>query len=110
MSYRLYQDFLADHGLSRTGTIGGEVALKKTDTLSALGLLFETGIGVLGGDVYEREIDGYFRPTHDNWYCNKASCDPSTFVVKSHTAARDYIMGYREADGSDIWYVLVPDA
>ena len=110
MSYTEYEQFLKNCGTPRTDAEGGEVALKKTNALEALELLDNTDVGVLGGDVYELEDDGYFQPTYDNWYCNKDSDEQSTFAKKSRKLAYEYLSNYQEKEGLDIWYVLVTDA
>ncbi|WP_278800193.1 Imm40 family immunity protein [Marinobacter nauticus] len=110
MSYTEYEQFLKDCGTPRTDAEGGEVTLKKSDAIKALDLLSDTDIAVLGGDVYELESDGYFRPTYDNWYCNKDTDEQATFAEKSRKLAYEYLSKYKEKTGSDIRYVLVIDA
>lgn len=109
MSYSEYESLLKERGTPRTDTEGGEIALKKSDALQALALLADTDIGVLGGDVYELESDGYFRPTYDNWYYNKDESAPSLFAEKSRQIAQEYLSKYKEQEGLDIRYVLVID-
>ncbi len=109
MSLEKYYSHLAVHGVSRTGVDGGEIALKRSDALNALVLLTDTDVGVLGGDVYAREVGGYFRPTYDNWHCDKAKASQAEFAACSHKAARDYVLKYNEPQGADVWYVFVLD-
>ena len=109
MSYVEYDQFLKDYGTPRTDAAGGEIALKKSDAIRALALLENTDIGVLGGDVYELESDGYFRPTYDNWYLNKNSDDKNDFASKSRGKATEYIQNYKETNTMDIRYVIVLD-
>jgi hypothetical protein len=109
MSYSQYIEYIKSSGVPRTEAEGGELALTKADALRALKLLSDTAIGVLGGDVYEVENDGYFRPTYDNWYCNKGDLSSSEFVKLSHEKALQYLMSYNEGERSNIRYVLVID-
>lgn len=109
MSYTEYEQFLKNCGTPRTDAEAGEIAFKKTDALKALELLDDTDVGVLGGDVYELENDGYFKPTYDNWYCNKDSDGQSTFAKKSRKLAYEYLSNYQEKEGLHIRYVLVTD-
>lgn len=109
MSYSEFIDFLNGSGVPRTDAEGGEVALKKEDALKALKLLAETDVAILGGDVYELEADGYFRPTYDNWYCNKVDIPLPLFAERSRETALVYLNNYNEAEGLDIRYVLVVD-
>lgn len=95
--------------MPRTEVKGGELALSKADAIKALELLSDTDVGVLGGDVYELENDGYFRPTHDNWYLNKTDIPSSEFAKISHEKALQYLKSYNERDSSIIRYVLVID-
>ncbi|MGM0562949.1 MAG: Imm40 family immunity protein [Pseudomonadota bacterium] len=109
MSYSEFNDFLKAYGVPRTDAYGGEVALKKEDAIKAIKLLLGTEVAVLGGDVYELESDGYFRPTYDNWYCNMDECTPSVFAKKSHDIALEYLNKYNENKNLNIRYVLVVD-
>ncbi|TXK93647.1 hypothetical protein BMR07_16055 [Methylococcaceae bacterium CS1] len=110
MSYAEYEQFLKDCGTPRTDAEGGEVTLKKSDAIKALYLLNDTDIVVLGGDVYELESDGYFRPTYENWYCDKNTDKQVTFAEESRKVAYEYLSNYREKSSSDIRYVLVISA
>ncbi|TXL08034.1 hypothetical protein BMR08_14430 [Methylococcaceae bacterium CS2] len=110
MSYAEYEQFLKDCGTPRTDAEGGEVTLKKSDAIKALYLLNDTDIVVLGGDVYELESDGYFRPTYENWYCDKNTDKQVTFAEESRKVAYEYLSNYREKSSSNIRYVLVISA
>ena len=68
-----------------------------------------TDISVLGGDVYELESDGYFRPAYDSWYFNKDDASSSVVSEKSREKALTYLYNYKEAEGLSIRYVLVID-
>lgn len=109
MSYREYIQLLKDCGTPRTGVDKGEIALKKSDAIKALALLDDTDIGILGGDVYELESDGYFKPTYDNWFRNKGIEEQQDFAKRSRSLANEYLSNYQEKDGVDIRYVLVLD-
>ncbi|MEP3244603.1 MAG: Imm40 family immunity protein [Sneathiella sp.] len=109
MSYVKYEEFLKKYGTPRTDAEGGEVALKKPDAIKALDLLKNTDIGILGGDVYELEGDGYFQPAYDNWYCDKNSDEQAIFAKKSRKMAIEYLLNYEEKPDADIWYVIVTD-
>lgn len=109
MSYLEFIKFINKSGISRTENEGGELALTKTDALKALELLSDTDVGVLGGDVYEVEDDGYLRPTYDNWYIDKGDLPLIEFVKLSHERAFNYLINYNEGDRSKIRYVLVID-
>ncbi len=110
MSYSEFNDFLKSSGTPRTDAEGGEIALTKDDALKALKLLAGTDVAVLGGDVYELESDGYFRPTYDNWYFNKDDSSSSEVAEKSREKALTYLDKYKEAEDLNIRYVLVVDA
>ena len=109
MSCLQFIEFIKKSGVARTEAEGGELALTKTDALKALDLLSDANVGVLGGDVYEVENDGYFRPTYDNWYCNKENLSPLEFVKLSHEKAFQFLKNYNEGERSNIRYVLVID-
>jgi hypothetical protein len=109
MSYSKFREHLKSCGVPRTEAEGGELALTKAEALKALEFLSDTDVGVLGGDVYELEDDGYFRPTYDNWYCNKDDMSLSEFAKLSHEKALQYLKSYNEGEGSNIRYVLVID-
>lgn len=110
VSYTEFNDFLKIYGIPRTDAEDGELALTKADTVKALNLLADTEVGILGGDVYELENDGYFRPTYDNWYCNKEDSSSIEFSEKSREKALTYLSNYNEAKGLKIRYVLVVDS
>ncbi len=110
MNYLQFSEFIKSCGVPRTEAEDGEIALTKADALKAVEILFDSELGILGGDVYELESDGYFRPTYDNWYCNKDDLPLSDFVRLSHEKATRYLQEYKEADGLNIRYVLVVDA
>jgi hypothetical protein len=109
MSYSQFLEFIKSCGIPRTEAEEGELTLTKTEAIKALELLFGTDVGVLGGDVYELENDGYFRPTYENWYCNKGEMTLSEFAKLSHEKALKYLLGYNEREGSTTRYVLVID-
>lgn len=110
MSYSQFNEFIKSCGVPRTEAEGGEIALTKADALKAVELLSDSELGILGGDVYELERDGYFRPTYDNWYFNKDDLPSSEFVRLSHEKTTQYLQNYKETDGLNIRYVLVVDA
>ena len=109
MSYVEYSQLLKNYGTPRTDAVGSEIVLKKTVAISALALLESTDIGVLGGDVYELESDGYFRPTYDNWYVNKNADDKKIFSRKSRAIATEYIQNYKGSNSLKIRFVIVLD-
>lgn len=109
MSYIKFVKFLKSRGTPRTEAEGGALALTKKDAIKALNLLSETDVGVLGGDVYEIEDDGYFQPKYDNWYCNKADIPSTEFAEISQRNALKYLENYDEKRSSKIRYVLVID-
>ena len=110
MSYSQFSEFMKNFGVARTTVEGGEIALTKADAIKAIELLSDSELGILGGDVYKLESDGYFRTTYDNWYCNKDDLPSSEFARLSHEKAIHYLQNYKEADGLNIRYVLVIDA
>jgi len=66
-----------------------EVAWLKDDALDLIDHLSEKGSFILGGDVLEKDSDGY-RPTYDNWYFNYEDGDAAQSI--EHT--REYINKY----------------
>jgi type V secretory pathway adhesin AidA len=109
MTYSEFNDFISSCGTRRTEAKNGEVALTKTNAIKALTLLEGTNVAVLGGDVYELESDGYFRPTHDNWYLNKDDTPSLEFAARSREKAQAYIRNYNETEGLNYRYVFVVD-
>lgn len=109
MSYKQFIEFVKLSGVPRTEAEDGDLALTKADALKALEFLSDTSVGVLGGDVYEVEEDGYFHPTYDNWYFNKEDLSQLEFVKLSHAKAFQYLKNYNEGNRSNIRYVLVID-
>ena len=88
MSISKYIHFLHSVGIQRTDASDGEIVLSKLNALKAISMLKCSGFAVLGGDVYERESDGYFRPTYNNWHCERiASESKNAYTVESHRLA-----------------------
>ncbi|MCC5959791.1 MAG: hypothetical protein JJU08_10670 [Rhodobacteraceae bacterium] len=106
MSYRDYQAYLQKKGSPRTDADGGEIALRVEDAIAAVKLLHETDVGILGGDIYHIEEDGYFRPTYENWHTNKTDEELDLFPEISRKRAEDYLSRHT---GRDAWCVLVLD-
>lgn len=109
MKHSRYEQFINGCGLPLTESEGGELALTKADALKAVEILADCQIGVLGGDVYELESDGYLRPTYDSWYCEKSGLTSSEFVYLSVKKATQYLHNYEEPTGIKIRYFLVID-
>lgn len=107
MSYFNYIDFLKKNGKARTEDSDGEIALNKQNAINSLMILADTNVAVLGGDVYEVEDDGYFRPTYDNWYYDQNRNDKATFAERSQNFAKEFIKNYEEKEGKETMYVLV---
>jgi len=102
-------NYLETYGTPRTGVQGGEFALKKSNAIEAIDLLSDTNIGILGGDVYLLEKDGYFQPIYDNWYYEDGYNTDKNFPMKSRLYAKNYILNYKELTRDSIRYVLVVD-
>ena len=110
MSYREYIDHIKVNGQPRTSATDKEVALNKKNVLKAVELLEGSDVVILGGDVYKKEDDGYYRPTYDNWYYNMdGSLDKKENAQASHIVAMNYLSSYKENEASNIQYVLVLD-
>ena len=109
MKHTPYEDFITRYGQPVTETADGELALTKAHALKALEILTDCRVGILGGDVYELESDGYFRPTYDSWYCEKTGFIGTEFIEISIKKAIQYLNDYQEPAGSEIRYVLVID-
>jgi hypothetical protein len=108
MTYTDFNKFLATNGVPRTNIKDGEYVLDTLNALKGLIILENNSGIVLGGDVYDREEDGYFRPTGDNWFFEKlASEDNKDFSNRSIQESKLYITKYNGIKNP--YFVIVVD-
>lgn len=77
-----------------------EIAWRKVDALRLVDHLQSRGDFILGGDVLQKDADGY-RHNYDNWYLNQEDCD----ARKSAEHARNYINKYPNGDYAFVFVV-----
>lgn len=83
-------------------------ALSKDQAILAIDEFEKLKIPVLGGDVYEM-VGGSLELIYDNWYCNQnVDEDLEHYVVRSTSRARNYIKGYNNPRGREVFFTLVP--
>lgn len=87
-----------------------ELAWQPDDALLVVGLLSESDVAVLGGDVYAKRA-GKFEPLYENWYVDKNAAElPSGFARRSQVTAKDFLTVLRASDSPDRWVTLVLSA
>lgn len=87
-----------------------EVALERVAALEAIGALKESGIPILGGDVYKSHR-GNIKSTYDNWYCQEEDfASKEEYLKQSWVKAEQYIRGYNDPmDGSVLYTLVIPE-
>lgn len=69
--------------------------------------LEQLDFAVLGGDVYAATPEG-FRPTYDNWYCDRSPEEAfSDYAKRSREVAREYVRNYRKTGNVGAYFALV---
>lgn len=67
----------------------------------------DSGIAVLGGDVYE-DREGRLQATYDNWHCEREPAETfADYAERSWKRAWDYIVAYPRARSQTTCVVLV---
>lgn len=83
-----------------------EVALTRTSALNAINALKDTGVGILGGDVYL--LVGDLEDTYNCWTCNSTDYpDADSFLSESLEIAAGYVKKFPEPKTGTILFVLV---
>lgn len=99
---------ILDIGTPLPNTEQNNWALTKQQALQAIDQLNSLKVPIFGGDVLELR-NGVFQPTYDNWYCDPLPQETEiSFLNRSITVAKDYIISYTLADAEKIFFVLVP--
>lgn len=84
-------------------------ALTKAEALMALDRLEAEGIAILGGDVYEMQIDS-LQSNYDNWYCDREENESKlAFVSRSIAKAREYVTNYKSSRDAEYYFAIVPE-
>lgn len=84
-------------------------ALTKSQASDVLDKLYNSNIGVLGGDVCKDE-EGYIWPNYDSWYSNHIPEESNEdFVTRSIKKSKDYIEQYKPYVTDIIYFTIVPD-
>ena len=74
-----------------------ELAWQPDDALLVVGLLSESDVAVLGGDVYAKRA-GKFEPLYENWYVDKNAAElPSGFAWGANTSVAEQAEWLRDA-------------
>ncbi len=96
---------LLDTKAQGLGYQGGETGWTREDALAVISALADTGIGILGGDVWHAE-GGEVKHAYANWYSNRGAGESlHDFAVRSRAKATEYIKNYPES--GETFYVLV---
>lgn len=89
-----YQSFLSTKGilLSELGT--QEYALDRQNAMSAIVIIEDLGIPILGGDVYLQSSEG-IEISYENWSIERQPDESlDNYVFRSCVYTRDYIMRF----------------
>lgn len=90
-----FLSFVRDRGVSMMEPFGTEdLALDAEDAIEAARLLADTGVAVLGGDVFFRTAQG-FELAYANWHSDpRPGEDAGAYAARSIREACDYIRGF----------------
>ena len=84
-------------------------ALRRADALEAVSRLYELGVPILGGDVWEMR-DGRPSLTRDNWFYRRLEDEPLvSFLERSTELAKRHIRNYGSNEDKEYLFELVPD-
>jgi hypothetical protein len=102
-----YLQFLASTGMSLQQLGLEDIALQREDALTAVEILQQQSIPILGGDVYFVR-DGRAEPAYANWHCDSRTDErPADYLSRSCQDARQYITAFPDRDGVTPVFVLV---
>lgn len=102
-----YEIFAREHGRSLAAAGVKSFGFERKPALAALAALRESGLAVLGGEVYSAG-NGELRLTYDNWSTERRSAESfDDFQTRSLAAAEHYISNYRESEQAATLYALV---
>jgi hypothetical protein len=82
-----------------------DFAWKYDDINQILDILLSNKIGIIGGDVLDKE----FKYTYDNWSIEKTEVAGENFVMFSIEKTKKYIENYIKNNGKDFYFVIVLD-
>jgi hypothetical protein len=84
-----------------------DLAWSLDDISDVLRALKDTGLAILGGDVYAQEA-GRVRPTFDSWHCDRDRAESyGEYVRRCWQSAWEYTLTYPREVGHDRYVSLV---
>lgn len=102
-----FKIFSESHGISLEELGVHDSAFTRIDALSAIILLQNSDLAILGGDVYAR-ADSMIKPTYDNWYCDPNPDEQNNnYLIRTLRTASEYIENYPEPCSFEPLFVLV---
>ncbi len=108
MKLEKYKQILDEKGKDLSGFGVDAIALNQIFALKAIAALKEEGVAIFGGDVY-KIINGKFKSTYDNWYCqeNNYNNKEEEYLKQSWAISEKYIKGYDDPKDDSVFYTLV---
>ena len=103
---------ILEKGLAIYPGESSEIAWPLNLANEVVGKVYEAGLAILGGDIYERNAQR-FKPAYENWHSEISSGEKwEDFVLRSYVEANAYLGSYWLKN--EQWFVLVvvekPDA
>ncbi len=81
-----------------------EIAWDWQNAIKAIEYLSKYNYVVLGGDVYNKNLE----PTYDSWYINKNEIkSKEEFIIQAKKKAISYIIQYHDKNGDEYFYSIV---
>ena len=83
-----------------------EIAWDWQNVIKAVEFLYQCNYAVLGGDVYNSNLES----TYDSWYINKDEAKSrDEFIRQARDKAISYINQYHDTNGNGFYYSIVFD-
>lgn len=102
-----YTQLLEARGVSLASLGLIEVALKTSDALLAVEILAQSGVSILGGDVYFAR-GSRIEPAYANWFTERRPSDtPDSYLNRSCDEARRYISEFPKRPDVEPLFVIV---
>ena len=102
-----YNELLKSRGIPLRELGIADVALGRTDVLSAIELLRNASIPVLGGDVYFKRL-GRIELAYANWHSDpEQGEDRQRFVSRSCFETENYIKSFPPSDAEPLFALVI---
>lgn len=107
MNMTQFDQFSESHGISIEDIGVYDRAFARADAFSAISLLQNCDLAILGGDVYAR-VGSTIKSAYDSWYCDPDTRETNReYLARSWQTAREYVENYPEPPDFEPLFVFV---